>query len=264
VNPDTYSPRCVTGEDNRPSIQSAIDEAHANGGGVVALPPGNWPLSGSLFVTDNVTLRGAGLTATTLTMLGEQSVPFIVVDPKSGRGTGEGWAVEWLGFDGSRRDEGPPPSHGVLVMGGSSYAILRRLRIRNVSGHAVVFRKGQLNYVFLEELFLESPGRGGIWLSPSRDSSGIFLSDIVIRDFGKLASDRACAAISLKARCHISQLHIEPVAAGHIGIHFDSGSDQTVVSGMYIGLSGGEARTVAPNVEGICISTEAVRRLQAA
>src|SRR5947208_12497490 len=125
--PDTYCPRWVPGDDNRASIQSAIDEAHANGGGIVALPPGLWPLSGSLVLTDHVTLRGAGLTATTLTMLPGQAAPFVVVDPKTGRGTGEGWTLESLGFDAG--GEGTVP-HAVLVTGGSSYAILRRLRIR--------------------------------------------------------------------------------------------------------------------------------------
>ena len=220
--------------------------------------------SPELILADHVNLRGAGLTATTLTMLPGQAVPFIVVDSPNGRGTGEGWAIESLGFDGEAGGAGAAASHAVLVTGGSSYAILRRLRIRNVSAHAIVFGTGLVNYVFLEELFLEDTGLGAITLAPDESSSGIFLSDIVIRDFGKRASDRSCAAIRLHARCHISQLHIEPVATGHTGLHFGSGSGQTVVSGMYIGLSGGQARSVAPDVEGICISTEAIRRLQPA
>jgi hypothetical protein len=261
---DTFHPRCEAGRDNHASIQDAIDRVNGNGGGVVSIPPGVWPIGRSLNIKDHVTLRGAGLTASTIALMGDANVPLIVArgDLETNSAT-EGWAVEALGLDGAADDAGAGASEAIVALGGASYVILRRLRIRNVLGDAILFRDGALNYMFLEEIFVESCGASGITMAPSAPSAGIFLTDVVVRNFAR-RSTGSHAAVRLYTRCHISQLHIEPVREGHTGIYFGDGSDQTVVSGVYVGLAGGTARDAEPSVRGICISTEAVRHLAAA
>jgi hypothetical protein len=47
-----------TAFDNTTAFQNAIDEAYANGGGIVYVPAGNWRLNGTLILKRKVTLRG--------------------------------------------------------------------------------------------------------------------------------------------------------------------------------------------------------------
>lgn len=48
------------GDDVRPSLQKALDDVAASGGGEVVLPPGDWPYAGIVVVGDRTTLRGTG------------------------------------------------------------------------------------------------------------------------------------------------------------------------------------------------------------
>ena len=65
----------------------------------------------------------------------------------------------------------------------------------------------------------------------------------------------------LGGRAFISQLHIQPVVVDSVGLALDEGSDHTVASNLFFGLSGGVARTVAPGVQGVQIEAELIRDL---
>lgn len=54
--------------DQHPAIQAALDEVFQDGGGVVALKAGTYPLSSGLLIQNGTTLRGAGIGKTILTV----------------------------------------------------------------------------------------------------------------------------------------------------------------------------------------------------
>lgn len=62
IPPGTYHVPYPTPDPNQNSelIQSVLDEAEANGGGTVLLPPGLWLLNASPLIPSNVLLRGTG------------------------------------------------------------------------------------------------------------------------------------------------------------------------------------------------------------
>jgi parallel beta-helix repeat protein len=70
-----YGAKASATFDSRPAIQAAIDAANAAGGGLVYIPPGTFGVgqdpegSGSVVVTDNVFVKGAGMGQTTLRVL---------------------------------------------------------------------------------------------------------------------------------------------------------------------------------------------------
>ncbi len=93
--------------DNRPMIQAAIDAAHAAGGGIVYIPPGNYGLAGDpdsaggLTVLSNVFLKGAGMGETTLRLVdgSTDNITGLVRSPW-GEGTSN-WGVADLTIDGN-------------------------------------------------------------------------------------------------------------------------------------------------------------------
>lgn len=91
VNPDGLS----SAKDNSPFIQKALDEAAANGGGIVYLPPGHYRMDGTLTIPAGVELKGSsdiasvprGQGATFEVFAGKgnkDGTPFITMEEKSG------------------------------------------------------------------------------------------------------------------------------------------------------------------------------------
>lgn len=67
--------------DDRPALQSALDDCHAAGGGFVFLPPGTYLLkSGSLLLREGVNLVGAGMFRTTIKLGAGVNAPAISDD----------------------------------------------------------------------------------------------------------------------------------------------------------------------------------------
>jgi hypothetical protein len=257
-----YHPQCQRGLDNQPCLQAAIDRAAGHGGGVVAIPPGTWTVSGSLTLRSNVTLRGVTLTGSALLATDRQ--PLVVAEDG-----GEGWSVENLTLDGGADETCTTGAESAIsVAGGASFAILRRLLVRRLREDAIAFRGGALGNVFVESVAFDRCGRSALVLAPEQASSAIFLTDISIHGFGRAAAaapaaNAPCAAVHLQARCAISQIHIEPVGSGQTGIWFDRNSDYTMVNGLYVGLAGGTPTLIEPARKGIALSTEAFRDLTA-
>jgi hypothetical protein len=164
----------------------------------------------------------------------------------------DGWAVEHLTFSGA----------GLLVTGGTRFGIIRRAWVRDVGGAGLCCEGGTIEHLCVESLAVERCGASGVAIAGDADSAGIFLSELSVREFGlQREPGLPYAAVHLQTRCIVTQLHVEPVNDGQVGLLLDSGSDHTAISGLYVGCRGGRAREVADGVEGISVSTEAVREL---
>ncbi|UGS36850.1 glycoside hydrolase family 55 protein [Capillimicrobium parvum] len=256
---DEHHPPCGS-DDDAPAIQAALDAAHGNGGGTVVIPPGRWLVGGPLRVPDNVTLRGVTITASILRRTGGDG-PMVEVSAPAGDAPAEGWAVECLTLDGA----GSGATCGIEVCGAARYGIIRRVWIRNVAHDGLRCSGGTLEHLCVEGLTLERCGRTGASLLSDDGSAGVFLSEVSVRDFGlRRGTGPAYAGVRLGMRCIISQLHIEPVPPGRVGLLFGAGSDHASVSGLYVGTRGGAPCIVADGVAGVSMSTPAVRYLEPA
>ena len=135
--------------DNRPAIQAAIDQANADGGGVVYIPPGVYGVggdpdgTGSVLVKDNVFLKGAGMGETVLRVLDHvgERVTGIVRSP-FGVETNN-WGVSDISLDGNRANNDEVLEHvdGFFCGGKPGETItdhdvtLLRVEIYNCSGY---------------------------------------------------------------------------------------------------------------------------------
>jgi len=244
--------------DNTEHLQGALDLTGKEGGGTVLLPAGVWPISASLRLPDNVTLRGVSTTASVLRRL-KGDGPCIEFGKREGTTHGEGCAVESLTLDG-RTGRNEPTSCGVLINGDAAYGIVRHVKISNMNGDGIRCEGGSINCLYLEGISIESCLGSSIYLRPHRSSSGVFLSDISIKNANPIKSPRPCA-VWLRGRCMISQLHVDLVRLGHVGVFFDEGSDFSLVSGLYVGGDHDETVVVAPGVKNVPVSNIVTRRL---
>lgn len=123
--------------DDTASIQSAIDTANAAGGGTVFLAPGTYVVSRTtgqsyaLSVKSNVELRGAGPTATTISLASSTTNQTRIVFVGSASGVG----LRDFGVDGNASNQPTPRTqqHAVLL-DGSSHVLLDNLYLRNTGG----------------------------------------------------------------------------------------------------------------------------------
>ncbi|WP_428678433.1 hypothetical protein [Reyranella sp.] len=242
--------------DNTERLQGALNLTGKEGGGTVLLPAGVWPISASLRLPDNVTLRGVSTTASVLRRL-EGDGPCIEFGKREGT-LGEGCAIESLTLDGKSRG-GEPTSCGVLINGDAAYGIVRHVKISNMNGDGIRCEGGSINCLYLEGISIESCLGSSIYLQPDRSSSGIFLSDISVKNANPIKSSRPCA-VWLRGRCMISQLQVDLVQLGHVGVFFDEGSDFSLVSGLYVGGHHDETVVMAPGVKNVPLSNIITRR----
>lgn len=238
-------------EDNAERLQGVLDRAAKEGGGSVLLPAGVWPISASLRLPDNVTLRGVSNTASVLRRV-EGDGPCIEFGKRNGTTLGEGCAIESLTLDG-RNGRGEPTACGVLIHGGAAYGIVRHVRISNMRGDGIRCEGGPIDCLYLEGISIESCLGSSIYLQSHPSSSGIFLSDVSIRNANPIRSSRPYA-VWLRGRCMISQLQVDRVRFGHVGVFFDEGSEFSSVNGLFVGGDQGETVVLAPGVTNIALS----------
>jgi hypothetical protein len=253
---DEHHPLCGAGDD-APSIQAAIDTAADAGGGTVVIPAGRWKVGAPLRLRENVTLRGVTVTASVLRRT-DGAGPVVEVGGAADPGGVEGWAIECLTLDGGGR-----ALHGILVSGDSRFGIVRRAWVRDVAHDGVRVQGGAIQHLCVEALTVEHCGRAGLTLrADPAAATGIFLSEIAVHDFGRRrGTGPEYAAVRLGARCIVTQLHIEPVAAGRVGLLLGAGSDHTSVTGLYVGSRGGAPCLVSDGVAGTTVGTPSVRYL---
>lgn len=79
-------------DDVRPLIQDAVDTIAAQGGGVVVLPKGRWPMTTGINITSNVVVAGAGSDKTVLVLQSRISQPAFTL------GTHANGTKPWYGF----------------------------------------------------------------------------------------------------------------------------------------------------------------------
>lgn len=262
---EVFTPDCRPGVDAQPAIQASIDMAAEAGGGVVLAPMGNWHLGSTVQLKDHVTLRGAGLFNTNLILDSAATGPIVAIRGAVQARGSVGWTMEKLTLQGGTDTAfASGASEGILVPAGVSYGFLRQVMIKDVAGDAIVLAGAPLDHLFIEEVIVERCGGHGIVLKPDGPSAAVFISEIVIRDFGRAKATRAglCSGLWLEGRCHLSQLHIEPVDEGHAGILFGKGSDHTVLSNLYTGTRGGVPYKTGEDVLGIAVSAESCKTIE--
>lgn len=249
---DPHRPSIDPAADNRGAVQAAIDTAHDAGGGTVELAPGPCPVAAPLELRSNVTLRGAGMTATIL--CGPDDAGPVLRSSAMLLGA----TVEDLTISGGAA--GAAPGAAVDLGAGVSFCFLRRLRLTDLPAVAVRVGGGPVDHLYLEQVLVESCGGDGVVLDPDGDATGIFLTEVSVRSFGR-AGAAGAAGVRTSGRAFISQLHVQPVDAGAAGLVLEPGSDHTVASNLFFGLAGGVARSTAPEVTGATIEAELVRDL---
>ena len=127
--------------DDTAAIQNALNDANANGGGVVALGPHTY-LTGTLTLYSFVDLRGAGISATTLKLKtganadlvwgGSANAALISIQAAWGAGSTGGlanWGLYDLTLDGNKAGQTAGPSYPLRVYGYGF--IIQNVRIKN-------------------------------------------------------------------------------------------------------------------------------------
>jgi hypothetical protein len=216
-------------------ISSAIAAAAANGGGVVHIPPGEWVVRDSVVLRSNVTLRGATMLGSVLKRApgGAGDTADVVAHEVDVTGA----TVENLTLDGGFVPDGETSGRGLAYPQGAGYCVVRRLLVKNVAHSGVVLESGSFSCVFLQDVYVEGVGGHGLAVGTSTDS--VFVTGLSVRGFGSLAA--GSRGVVTSGRCHLNQVHIEPVAAGRVGVEFLPGSESSTLSNYFIQLDGGEA-----------------------
>lgn len=140
----------ATGDD-RPAIQGAIDAAAARGtgthrGGVVYLPPGEYPIDGSLEMRTGVQLCGAGI-ASQIRLKSGHDEPAILIEDDAGGGPSAYTVVRDLSLLGATGSH-TSGRHGIAVRsnnggsqtpstGSDSFVVLANLMVQYFGGHGL-------------------------------------------------------------------------------------------------------------------------------
>ena len=218
-----------SGGDDQPELQRAIDRLAGSGGGTVLLGPGTYRLGKPLVLRDRVGLLGTSLIGTRLAPLTAGLDAVVLVRGRKGDAV-EGCSLESVTVDGSV-DGAPSTKAGVVIKAPASYCVLRDVRIVEVAGTGLHVRGDAFERLCIERLFVEGCGGAGIVLDRS-DCRSVFFAEVGVAD---VARDGADAAVSIGGRCHLSQVHVDAVPAGTIGIAFAPGADDATLSNYYVG-----------------------------
>jgi hypothetical protein len=154
----------------------------------------------------------------------------------------------------------PTGGAAIDVGAGASFVFLRRLRLVDLPGAALRVGGGAVDHLYLEQIVIEGCDGDGIVIDPVGDAEAIFLTEISVRSFGR-RGPAGTAGIRSSARVFISQLHVQPVEPGATGLLLDAGSDHTVASNLFFGVSGGEPWIAAGGARGIEVEAVLIRDL---
>lgn len=213
------------GGDVRAALQRALDEAGALGGGTVLVVPGEHRLDGEVVVPSHVTLRGTSRTASRL-------VGGTVRHPAGV----EGASVEDLtlggGTDGVRYEADGPAGLG------ATFCIARRLRIVDVAGSGVALRGGAYENLYLEQLWVDRPGRHGIDLDAGAPCRSVFVSEVSVEGPGAAGGEGA-AGLRLGGRVLATQVQVVEIGPGSVGIDLRAGSEHTTMTNLSLATTGG-------------------------
>jgi len=206
------------------AIVAAVDAASSAGGGTVVLPAGPFDLTRDLRLPSHVTLRGMSWPGTVLRGRGGERA--VVVDDGA-----EGVALENLTVP------------AVRFGASASYCTVRRVRVLDAPGDALVLPRAVARHLSLEQVVVEGCGGDGV-VHRAPDASGVFLSEVAVSGFGG-SSDQACA-LRIGGRAQITQLHVEPVRPGHCGVLFTEGSELSSLNNFTMRLDGGDDVRLEP------------------
>ena len=244
------------------ALQAAVDAlsvdrlaAGRDPGGTVVLTTGSFHLDRPVLVRSHVALTGASLVDTRLVGTGRR--PVLRFEDGA-----EGATVEQLTVDGGARPRaGAVATPAVVLRGDSAFCSLRRLRIVDAAGDGLRIVAGAHRHLALDEIWLERCGRHGIVLDAPGGRS-LFLSSLAIDGIGVDPAAGSAVALQLGARAQVSQLSVELVAAGQVGVAFGPGSDHSALSPWSIGVAdGGRAFRGRSRRAGVVVGVGAVARV---
>ncbi|HEU5100442.1 MAG TPA: glycosyl hydrolase family 28-related protein [Roseiflexaceae bacterium] len=125
--------------DDRPAIQSAIDDCASRGGGTIFLPAGTYLLqTGALTLKDKVSLIGAGMYSTTI-KLGDMVGQPVITDERAGVPGSYAFGRVYLanfGIDGNRT-KNPSAKAGLFLT--AYYSVFEQLYIRECQSDGMCF-----------------------------------------------------------------------------------------------------------------------------
>ena len=232
------------GGDARSALQRSLDEVGALGGGTVVVPPGEHRIDGELLVPSNVTLAGRSRTAARL-------VGALIRHPPGV----EGATVEDLTLEGGVTGvlfeaDGPDAE-------GAAFCIVRRLRISGVAGTGIRLLGGTYRNVYVEQVWIDGPGRHGIDLAADGPCRSVFLSEVSVERPG---SDGAPDGhgLRLAGRCQVTQVQVAGIGPGAVGIGFLAGSDHTTVTNLALSTEGGVALSGQDQLPGVVVGPHEV------
>jgi hypothetical protein len=171
--------------DDRDALRNDIalmdaNAAAARSGGIIGLPAGNIRFTGNLLLDQAVTLRGAGMLATTLQMSLDESYEFLVANRVAEKNNAEYVGVESLSLDG-RKDQSSGARFGIRLSaspstaGGDSFYDPRHL-VRNVrvykAGSDGIRLDGRSGTT-LDRVFVSNCDGWGIWSTFDTDLAGM-------------------------------------------------------------------------------------------
>jgi hypothetical protein len=230
-----HVPELREGAEHAVAIQTVMDRVADQGGGVVILPAAELVLDRTLRVPSHVTLRGIGVPGTLLVAAEDLRDPLVVVAAGA-----EGVALESLVLDAGGR-----AANGVRFDGPATYCIGRRVRVHGTTGEGVVLAEGPYRYLSFEQLAIHD-ARSDAFRLATAECTSVFLSEISIGAFGR-GSERS-AGLRLGGRCHVSQISIDPVGEGQVGVLFAEGSDGSTLTNYYVRSEGGIAHEAEGSV----------------
>ena len=199
--------------DDTSEINKAINDASAAGGGTVYMPPGTYLINnGVIALKHNVTLKGAGRTATTIKS--GSTIQHAVVDSVN---------QSQIGVSDFTIDGGASIGGGCLRAGGVDEAptlvtdvTWKRVKLVDCFGYGFALQKGSFQRVLIDDVQVEDAGSDASDIKNLLDLN----RDIVIRniDIKNVAAGKA--GLDIRGPADLSEIDVEMTTASSIGIRF--------------------------------------------
>lgn len=260
---DTIEVAPKRGRGDHRAVQAAVDAlsvdrlaAGRDPGGTVALTTGTFCLDRPLVVRSHVRVVGASLVDTRLVGSGRR--PTVRFEHGA-----EGAAVEQLTIDGragARLADRAAPA--VALRGDTAFCALRRLRIVDAAGDGLRIVEGAHRHLSLDEVWVERCGRHGVVLD-APDGGPLFLSSLSVDGIGFDPAADPAVALLLRARAQVSQLSVELVRPGQVGVTFGPASEGSAVSPWFLRVAeGGRAFAGRARRPGVVVGVGSVERVR--
>jgi len=246
----TQSPYNAVGDgatDDRAAIQSAIDDAETNGGGVVYFPQGTYLLDSThptvtgvalLIDNDNVLLQGF-MKKLSILKLGED-LNISVVNFENCDNCG----IEKLEIDGQRTLQ-TANSHGIRTGGSTNGLTIKDMFIHDVSSYGIGLQHGTLRDCLIDNVLIDSTGADGIDVKNMNDNNANNrMVNVTVKRAGRRSDLTGQASVDLRGPWNCTNIVILDFEDGattccQSGIRFRPGeaNDTNGIGGHYSSLT---------------------------